>query len=93
MELNVQVNRKIRELFKDDKELMDKLLKHDLDAIRKIGTYSNTGFTSEEIVNAYKTGKIDDLYKQAERKTEMRILYYHLIGEEPPKVLVKTLEK
>ena len=93
MEWSVQTNKKIRALFKNDKELMQKLLEYNSDAIREIGTYSNTGFTSEEIVNAYKSGKIDKLYKEAERKTQIRVLYYELIGEEPPKALTKVLEK
>ena len=93
MEWSVQTNKKIRALFKNDKELMQKLLDYNLDAIREIGTYSNTGFTSEEIVSAYKNGKIDKLYKEAERKTQIRVLYYELIGEEAPKALTKVLEK
>ena len=92
MDLNIHINKKIRELFKDDKELQDKLLHRDSESIRKIGSYSNIGFTSEEIVSAYKKGKIEELYKEAERKTKIRILYYELIGEEPPKVLIKSLK-
>ena len=52
---------KIKELFKDKKDIMESLLSDDItirkEAIRQIGTYSNSGFTSEEIVNAYKAGK------------------------------------
>ena len=97
MEWSAQTNQKIRDLFNSNKDLRDRLLSNidevKKEAIREIGAYSNTGFTSEEIVNAYKAGKIDELYKEAERKTKIRVLYYELIGEEPPKVLVKSLEK
>ena len=88
---------KIKELFKGNKKLMDRLLSDDdnirKEAIKEIGAYSNIGFKSEEIVNAYKDNKIDKLYEEAVRKTKIRILYYELIKEQPPKVLIKSLEK
>lgn len=93
---NININKKIRELFKDNEELIVRLESDDInirsEAIREIGQFSNKGFTNEEIIYAYKNGKIDELYATAKRNNEIRILFYELIGEEPPKVLLKSLE-
>ena len=97
MQWSVKINKKIRELFKDNEELMNRLLSDDSnirnEAIREIGLNSNQGFTSEEIICAYNNKKIDELYKKAKKNTEIRILFYELINEEPPKVLTKLIEK
>lgn len=55
--------------------------------------YSNARITPEEFVNAYNNKTIDDLYKREIRKIKIRILYYELNGEEPPKILVNSLKK
>ena len=97
MDWSVRTNKQIRELFKDEPELMKRLLSENetirKEAIRQIGLYSNAGITPEEFVNAYNNKTIDDLYKREIRKIKIRILYYELNGEEPPKILVNSLKK
>lgn len=95
--MNEELILKIKELFKDKKELMESLLSDDIsirkEAIRQIGTYSNSGFTSEEIIESYQNNDMKSIYEKAMRKNEIRILYYQLINEEPPKQLTKFLKK
>lgn len=92
MSWNDNIDKKIKELFKKEKKLKEKLLEKNAEAIREIGTYSDIGFTNQEIIQAYEKGKIDELYKIAKSKNEIRVLYYDLIGEEPPKELIKCLK-
>ena len=85
------LDEKIKKYFKNDIDFRNRLLERDADAIIEMGIYSNIGFNCEELIEHYENGSIETLYKIAVRKNALRVLYYELIGEEPPEVLKKLL--
>ena len=71
MNWSVQTDKKINELFKNNKEFKAKLLEHDADAIRELATFANKVFTCEEVIDAYENDSMEYLYKLAKRKLEI----------------------
>ena len=70
---------KIKKLYSEDKETMKKLLDGDEESIRKLAY--NYKFTPDEIIDAYEQGKIEELYKSAQRQKEIFKLYHELCLE------------
>ena len=79
-----ELQEKINLLFKNNKELREKLLLGDVNAIREIGVMSQKGMNPEDIVDAYESNDSETmkyLYNKAKRLVELRELYNNLCLE------------
>lgn len=75
MEISEELQEKIESLFKNNKELRDKLLAGDPDAISYIGEAGQTRFDPADIVASWESDTIEYLYKKAKKMIEVRELY------------------
>ena len=80
MKFSEELVTKIKTLF-DNKELQDRLLAGDPDAIREIGSISQKGISPEEVITAYDNGEIEALYKKSKMMVELQRLYKELCLE------------
>ena len=83
MELTSKVEKKVKEVFASDKDMQEKLLNLDLDAIRELGREANASFSVEDIIDCYETKTCDYLYKLAKSKKVKSELYFEFISGNP----------
>ena len=84
MALSIELQNKIKRLFKDNEVIRDKLLSVDADTIREIGRISQIGIGAEEIVVAFESNdpvKLEELREKAKKLFEMQNLYKELCFE------------
>ena len=84
MNTSKELQEKINLLFKNNKELKERLLAGDADAIREIGSISQKGMNPEDIVAAYESDDSETmkyLYRKAQKLIELQKLYRELCLE------------
>lgn len=83
MQFSKELQSRIKNLFKNNEELRDKLLSGDVDSIRQIGALSQKGINPEDIIKAYESNsnQMEELYKKARFAVELKILYRDLCLE------------
>lgn len=79
MEISDELKEKIEKLCSNNKKLMEELLSLDANAITYIGQLSQSKIEPKKIVEAYKEGKMEDIYKEALVKLELKKVYQELL--------------
>ena len=83
MKFSEELQSRIKNLFKNNEELRDKLLLGDADSIRQIGALSQKKINPEDIIKAYESNnnQMEELYKKARFAVELKVLYRDLCLE------------
>ncbi len=84
MKTSKEIQERINLLFKNNKELKEKLLAGDANAIREIGSISQQGINPEDVVAAYESDDSETmkyLYKKSQKLIELQKLYRDLCLE------------
>ena len=84
MKTSKEIQERINLLFKNNKELKEKLLAGDANAIREIGSISQQGINPEDVVAAYESEDSETmkyLYKKSKKLIELQKLYRDLCLE------------
>ena len=84
MELSKGTQEKINFLFKTNSEMIEKLYRCDVDAIREIGSLSQKGINPDDVIVAYESGNpnnIEYLYQRAKRLVGLQELYKEMCFE------------
>ena len=76
-----KINERVRKLYANDKETMEKILARDTNAIKMMT--QEYEFTSEMVVYAFEHKKENELYQEAKRQIEIKIknLYHDICLE------------
>lgn len=84
MKASKEIQERINLLFKNNKELREKLLAGDANAIREIGSISQQGINPEDVVAAYESDDSETmkyLYRKSQKLIELQKLYRDLCLE------------
>lgn len=84
MTFSSETQEKIKQLFKQDMVMGEKILSGDADAIREMGNMAQRGMSPEEIVLAFESNDqtaINNIYMQGKRLVELKQLYKDLCME------------
>lgn len=84
MIISKETQDKIKNLFKNNPEMIEKLCNCDAEAIREIGSISQKGIDPDDVIAAYESGDKDTLnylYQQAKRLLGLKELYKDLCYE------------
>ena len=84
MKASKEIQERINLLFKNNKELREKLLAGDANAIREIGSISQQGINPEDVVAAYESDDSETmkyLYSKSQKLIELQKLYRDLCLE------------
>lgn len=84
MNISEELERKINLLFKNNKEIRDKLLSGDVDTIREIGSISQKGINPTDVIVAYESNdgvSLEALYDKARKLIELQKIYKELCLE------------
>ena len=84
MNISKELQETINSLFKNNEEVIERLLTGDAEAIREIGSISQKGINPEDIVVAYESNDSETmkyLYGKAKKMIELQKLYKDLCLE------------
>lgn len=81
MELNENLQNKIKEMFKNNINIQNRLLSGDYSILDDVVSYCMQGFTVEEVIIAYENNTMEDLYEKAKKKKDIIDLYNELTGK------------
>lgn len=81
MELNEKLQNKIKEIFKNNINIQNRLLSGDYSILDDAIGYCERGFSADEIIKAYESNSIDDLYMRAKKQKDIINLYSELTGK------------
>ena len=68
----------IKSLFEDNSTLRDELLEGSGEAIVKLGIISQEPFKAQDIISAYQSNALEEMYKKAQKLVKMQSLYREL---------------
>ena len=96
MELSIETRKDIREVFKDNQDLINILLSSDIERennselrkkyneeVSKIQAFGYERFSAEEVMECCEIDTIDYLYNKAKKKVDYARVYSELIGNGP----------
>ena len=78
MKISDELKLKIEKAFPYNKELVNKLLSGDVDAIRSIGIMSGKGIDPIDVIESYENKSMDYLYRKAKKMIDLQALYEEL---------------
>ena len=84
MSVSKESQERINLLFKSNPEMIEKLYKCDVEAIREVGSLSQKGINPDDVIAAYESGDsttMNYLYRQAKRLVGLQELYKELCFE------------
>jgi hypothetical protein len=84
MSISKETQERVNLLFKTNPEMLEKLNKCDVEAIREIGSISQKGINPDDVIVAYESGDpntMNYLYQQAKRLVGLQELYKDLCFE------------
>lgn len=84
MSFSIEIQEKIKTIFKNNAEVRDKLLSGDAETIREIGSISQRGIDPKDVIIAYESNDAETLnylYKKAKNLVELQSLYKELCLE------------
>ena len=68
----------IKSLFEDNATLRDELLEGSGEAIVKLGIISQEPFKAQDIIAAYQSNALEEMYQKAQKLVKMQALYREL---------------